>query len=298
MRLLALALALLAVPALLQARAPREMIEIKADDPVSIRPDRAYILFRIFRPDGAPSTEPILLRIPHSDEMERYLAARRAAFVRAEPGLVRQREAQIRRNAEAARDGRIPGEPDPPPPSIATFNFVYEEIQNLQAIDQSRALVRGRPESILLVEVVPGDYVLYGASYGQAGSQLYVCMCLGTVGFSAQPGVVTDLGTFLGDTVERISSIPELRAESGFGPGSTAIFRLLGATMRPPQPGAAVPEVLRNADIHPARYRAVGKFLEPRALAINRLAPIPGVLAYDEGRVVDVASGRIVPDNY
>jgi hypothetical protein len=295
MRLLTLALALLAIPALLEARAPREMVEIKAGDPISIRPDRAYFLFRIDRPEGVTAIEPIFLRIPNADEMRLYLEARRAAFVRAEPDLVRRREAQMRRNAEP---NRTPREPDPPPPSEERFNFVYEEVQNLQSIDQSRALVRGRPESVYLVEALPGQYVLYGVSYGQANAQLYVCMCLGTVGFSLQPGVVTDLGTFLGDIVERQSSIPELRAESGFGPSSTATFRLLGATIRPPRPGAAIPEVLREATVRPVQFRAVGKFVEPRALAINRLAPIPGVLAYDGGRVVDVASGRVMPDNY
>jgi hypothetical protein len=295
MRLLALALTLLAIPALVTARPPREIIEIRAGDPISIRPDRAYILFRIFRPEDVPAIEPIILRIPNADEMQRYLAARRAAFDRAEPDLIRRREAQIRHNAEP---GRAPREPDPPAPSVERFNFVYEEVQNLQSIDQSRALVRGRPESVYLVEVWPGDYVLYGVSYGQANAQLYVCMCLGTVGFSVQPGVVTDLGTFLGDMVERQSSIPELRAESGFGPSSTTGFRLLGATMRLPQPGATLPDGLQHANIRPAQYHAVGKFVEPRALAINRLAPIPGVLAYDGGRVIDVASGRVVPDNY
>jgi len=291
----ALALALFAFPTLLGARAPREMIEIKAGDPISIRPDRAYILFRIFRPEGVPAIEPIFLRIPDAAEMQRYLAARHAAFQRAEPGLIRQRDAQIRRDAEAARTPRVA---DPPLPSEERFNFVYEDVHNLQSVDQSRPLVRGRPESLYLVEVVPGDYVLYGVSFGQANAQLYVCMCLGTVGFSVQPGVVTDLGTFLGDVVEEQSSIPELRSESGFGPSSRAILGLLGATMRVPQPGAAIPGDLQNVSVRPVQYRAVGKFVEPRALAINRLAPIPGVLAYDGGRVIDVARGRAVPDNY
>jgi hypothetical protein len=272
------------------------MIEIEAGHPISIRPDRAYILFRSFRPDGAPSVEPVLMRIPQAEELERFAAARHAAFVRAEPGLIRQREAQLRRNAEMRSQGRVPREPDPPPVSEQGFNFVYEDIHNLQAVDQSRPLVPGRPESVHLVEVVPGDYVLYGLSYGKGISQLYVCLCLGTVGFTARPGVVTDLGTFLGDTVERVSSIPELRAESGFGQSTTSIFRLLGAAIRPPVPGIPVLDLLRNADVRPVEYRAIGRFVEPRALAVNRLPPIPGVLDYDNGRVVDVASGRAVPD--
>jgi hypothetical protein len=293
MRLL-IALALLLVPALAPARAPREMIEIRAGEPVSIRPDRAYLLFRTDRPEGVHAFEPIFLRIPSAEEMARYDAARRAAYALAEPGLIRRHEQQLQRNRERGASG----DPVDPPPSLETFDFVYDEIQNLQHIDAARALARGRPESLYLVEVVPGDYVLYGVTWEAGPPVMSVCMCLGTVGFSARPGVVTDLGQFVADTVHEVSAIPELRAESGFGPSIYGYRILIGATVRPARPGLTIPAALRGAEIRPADYHAVGKFLDPGAMAINRLAPVPGVLAYDGGRVVDVASGRAVPDNY
>ena len=56
-RLLALLL-LLALPAPLCASGSDEMIEIQAGEPVSIRPDRAYILLRISRPEGVPRSCP------------------------------------------------------------------------------------------------------------------------------------------------------------------------------------------------------------------------------------------------
>jgi len=243
MRLL-LALALLLFPASLVAATPREMVEIEAGDPVSIRADRAYLLFRTVRPEGVHGFEPILLRIPSSEETARA------------------------------------------------------DVANVQNIDAGRALVRGRPESTYLVEVLPGDYVLYGIGLQAGPPVLNACLCLGTVGFAAPAGVVTDLGYFFADNIHNVSRIPELRAESGLGPSIYGAFLLPGATVRPPRPDTAVPDLLRGAVVRPVQYRAVGKFLDPAAVGINRLGPVPGVLAYDEGRVVNVATGRVVPDNY
>lgn len=284
---------LLALPVALHAKGPREMIEIEAGAPVSIRADRAYILFRTVRPEGVASVEPVLLRIPTTAELERYLEARRAAFERAQLGLIREREAQLRKKAEADAAGKPFKRAIPPPPGVETFNFVYDEVSNVQRIDSGRAFVEGRPESVFLVEVPPGDYVLYGASYGHWALKpsLFTCWCLGTVGFPAPAGVVTDLGYFMGDMVHKPSKIPELAAESGFGPSSVAIHAPLGATVRPVRPETPVPEPLRAATVRPADYRAIGRFVEPRAITINRLAPVPGVLAYEGRRVIDVKSG-------
>lgn len=294
--LIAFAISLLLAPGMVQARAEREMIEIKAGDPMTIRADRAYILFRSIRPEGAVAVEPVFLRIPRAEEMERYAEARRQAFARAEPGLIRRRESMLRAKASAEAEGRRYLDEIPPPPSIDAFNFEYEEIRNLQNIDTDRALVPGRREAVYLVEVIPGDYVLYGTTFDSARPPLHVCMCLGTVGFPARAGEVTDLGQFFGDLVHRESVVPELRAESGFGPTMSVIFSLAGATIRPVQPGATVPPALQGAVVRPAEYRAVGTFFDPRAMMINRLAPVPGILAYDGGRVIDVRTGQAAPD--
>lgn len=292
MRLL-LAFALLVLPAAIAASEPREMVEIKAGEAVSIRADRAYILFRTLRPEGVPSIEPVFMRVPSAADMDRYRAAKRAAYALAEPALIRRHEQQLQRMRESAASGGRSRGPVDPPPSLETFAFVGD-VRNVQNIEDGRALVRGRPESVFLVEIIPGDYVLYGATYGSGAvmDALHACMCLGTVGFSAPAGLVTDLGYFLGDMVHRESPIPELRAESGFGPSSNAYMAPIGATVRPVRSGTPVPEVLRGAIVRAADYRAVGKFFDPRATTINRLVPVPGVLAYDGGRVIDVRSGQ------
>jgi len=53
---------------------------------------------------------------------------------------------------------------------------------------------------------------------------------------------------------------------------------------------------LDAARVVPAALHAVGAFVETNTLLSNRLAAIPGVLAYREGRVIDVASGRDITD--
>ena len=296
MRLL-FALALLLTPVVVKASAPDELVEIRQGEPVTIRSDRAYLLLRIIRPEDVPAIEPVLMRVPSTAEMDRYHAAKRAAFLAAEPEMIRQRERQIRRRQEASAAVRALMDEVPPVPSLETFNFPYFEVLNVQTVNGRQPFVRGRPESTYVVEATPGDYVLYGASFSGGDGALGACMCLGTVGFSARAGTVTDLGYFFGDRVHTESVIPELRPESGFGPSSYGSFVLLGATVRPVRPDSSVPEALRGISIVPAQYRAIGKFFDPRAVYINRMVPVPGVLDYDGARVIDVQSGSVVPDN-
>jgi hypothetical protein len=156
--------------------------------------------------------------------------------------------------------------------------------------------VPSRPEAVDLIEAVPGDYVLYGISFGMWQPGVHTCLCLGTIGFPAPAGIVTDLGTFLADKIDQVSAIPELSAESGYGPSMNGFLWTFGAAVRPATPETSRPTLPEGAVVSPAAYRAVGKFIEPRALGINRLPPIPGVLAYEGGRVIDVTSGRQAPD--
>jgi hypothetical protein len=246
---------LLFTPSLVRAAEP-ELVPIKSGQPVTIRPDRAYILFRTVRPQGVHSFEPVFLRILRPEELAAFEAAKRDTSKKA--------------------------------PAWTIFN--------VNRVDAAKAFVKGRPEIVYLVEAVPGDYVLYGVGWEFGGAALATCMCLGSVGFSAPAGTVTDMGYFFADVVHDESKIPEIRPESGFGQ-TMQNPHLIGATVRPVHSGTTVPEALRGATVAPAVYRAVGKFVERRVGGVNRLVPVPGILDYDDrGRVVDVPSGQVVPD--
>jgi hypothetical protein len=54
---------------------------------------------------------------------------------------------------------------------------------------------------------------------------------------------------------------------------------------------------LDAAKIAPARFHAIGPFIETNTLLATRLAPVEGVLRYDGGRVIDIASGKEAPPN-
>lgn len=289
--LAALGLASVPAPARADDGPPPELTEIATGASVTIRPDRAYLLFRIHRPRGVPAIEPVFMRRPSAVELETYRAARAAAFAEARPGLVAERERLLRRQEEARAAGRAFNDAIPPEPSLDNFRFRYDGIGNVNGIRHNRALERGASENIYLIEAVPGDYVLYGASWGMGLSALGVCWCLGTVGFAAPAGTITDLGTLYFDGAKFESEITELRDETGFGPSSDTPFVLIAGTLRTASAVMPIPAALSGRSVTPAAYRAVGNYVEPNAGGINRLGPVPGVLDYQRGRPIDVATG-------
>ena len=60
---------------------------------------------------------------------------------------------------------------------------------------------------------------------------------------------------------------------------------LVPANNASPVPSALAAFPHRVPQLHP-----VGPFRDPAALGINRLAPIPGVLEYERGRLIPVTS--------
>lgn len=296
--LLGLAACAALAPAAYAKGPPRELVPIVAGTPVTIKPDRGYILFQTFHPKGTASIEPVLLRVPQAEELAEYNGARAAAFVIAEPALKKEHEKAVAKQVAVTAAGKVYDRPVPPFPTLENFNFAWEARSNLENVDDSRPFIKGEGGSTYLVEVKPGDFVLFGGTFGMGLLKpgLHTCFCLGTVGFAVKAGEVTDMGTFMGDAIKFKSIIPEIAPESGYGPSSDTPFILIGATVRPAIAGSAAPTGLEIARIVAADYHAIGKFFHPGAVGINRLIPVPGVLAYDYGKVIDVKTGKVMPD--
>lgn len=265
------------------AKPADELIEIAGGKPVAWRADRAYLLFRVPRPQNSNPLEPLLMRVPNNDEVARYDAARAAAFAKALPDLTKAHQ----RAVEQYRNSGAGSGPPPTPPSLDNFAFSWDEVANLQDVDFGRKFARNVDEETFLVEALPGDYVLYGFTPSTGLPRLMVCMCLGSVGFSAKAGEVTDLGYLISDYASEASQIPELAGAAGYS-----------GTVRPVRADSSRAPELAEAAIVPVTYRAVGRFFTPNAVNIARLARVPGVLEYEGGKVIDAGSGQSVPDNF
>lgn len=280
--LLALSLGFASLPTSVFAGPSEEMTEIRGDKPVVLRADRAYFLFR-----SESGVSPVFLRIPTEAEMRAYDAAKREAFAKAEPEMTKRRESMI----AAGKDGKT----IPPVPTLENFNFVWDGVQNAQTVNMGRALEKTGKVKTLLIEALPGNYVIYGLGYGNI---FQTCFCLGSVSFPAKPGEIADLGTLLVSSASAQSDEPELKAETGFGPSMNGHLVTWAAAIRPATPSTPAPVMLAGKPIARAGYRAVGKFVAGFSFAINRLAPIPGVLGYDRGNVLDLIENRIAPNQY
>ena len=258
-RILLAALALAAVVAPAGARDTSDVFRpIRAGESITIRPDKAYLLIRIAR--RGTTQDPVILREPDSAESAAFEAARGIAF---------------------ARKGSKG--------DIAAFVFDYAGTPNLFIMSHGKAIAGDKAEAMVLAEVRPGNYVLYGQGYANI---LYLCHCLGTVGFDAPAGIVTDLGTYLSDQAAKPSVYPELASESNIGPTARMDFILAVGGLVPAAQSASLPPGIERTLVKPASFHAIGPFVDPNVMHINRLAPIPGVLRYDGGKVIDVASGK------
>ena len=284
----AVLLAMLASPAL--ARGEDNFKEVDAAKLATLRPDRAYLLLRT---NGGVS--PVFLRVPSAEEMAQYDAARQAAFAKAEPKLKRERDALLAQQAAAASAGQPFKKTIPPEPSIDTFDFIYEDLRNVDTVHLGKAFEKSEDSRTILVEALPGTYVFYGVGFGEI---MHTCLCLGTVSVPAKAGQITDLGTILIAQAGAPSPIPELKDVTGLGPSMNGHIVTWAAALRPPNATTPRPGALAGKLVVPADYRAVGKFVSPFAFNINRLVPVPGILGYDRGDVLDLVSHSVAENHY
>ena len=264
--LLAAILVLLSTAGL--AKVPKGDIQFKVA-PEALKSDRAYLLFRSSRAkSGMLNIEHIFLRVPNEVEIAAYRDAKQTAFEKALPGLRKE-----------AKDGSEP--------VIETFAFAYDGAPNVFTVDAGDYLEDGKQERTYLIEVPAGTYVLYGISAG--GRSVVTCNCLGTVKFEAKPGIVTFMGALYADKVHEPSPVPHL--EDNRGPSMFTAGWVLGQAVVPAAVDTPVPLAIGSLPIARAEYFAVAPYHDPAAMGINRLAPVPGILDYDRGRVIDTRTG-------
>lgn len=229
--------------------------------PTALDPGKAYLLFDSSdAKSGMFRIGHVFMRVPSAAEVEAFLAAKREAYDKDLPRLRKK-----------AKDGN--------PPGFEEYQFTWKGAQNTFAVDLGKPLGDG---STYLLEVPTGTYVLYGVSLGTRG--FVSCNCLGTVSFEARPGEITQLGALYADKVHKDSPVPHL--EDNLGEQMFQYGFVMGQALVPATEKTPVPPALAGLPLVRARYSPVGMFADPAAPMINRLAPIPGILEYDRGRVV------------
>ncbi len=270
MKRLLLAIAALLVAPLPAAARQADGVKAHAVAPAALDPGKAYLLYRASTAKSGlfPITQ-ILVRVPSEAEMTAFRTARAAAYEAALPKL-----------REKAKGG--------PVPTIEQWSFDdYKGPSNAFGLPSKDFLEDGELRSYLL-EVPPGDYVLYGISLN--GGSVVTCNCIGTVKFAAKPGVMTFLGALYADKVHKASPVPHL--EDNLGEQMFQYGFVFGAGLVPADAQTPVPAPVAALPLALAEFHAVGAFRQPGAAGINRLPPVPGVLGYERGRPIDLRTGR------
>jgi hypothetical protein len=251
---------LLAVTSPAQAADPAGVTNLVAPS-AALDPGKAYLLFDSSdAKSGMFRIGHVFMRVPSETEVDAFLAAKREAYDKDLPKLRKK-----------AKDG--------PVPTFEEYGFTWKGAQNTFAVDLGKPLGAG---ITYLLEVPAGTYVLYGVSVGTRG--FVSCNCLGTVKFEARPGQITQLGALYAAKVHKDSPVPYL--EDNLGEQMFQYGFIMGQALVPATEATPVPAALAGLPLVRASFAPVGMFAEPSAPMINRLAPIPGILEYDRGRVI------------
>jgi hypothetical protein len=231
--------------------------QIRKEASVTLKADKAYLLIR------APKMKSsiFVLRVPTEQELADYQTAKRAEYDRKKRGV-----------------------------PFEAFVFEWEGASNLYELRPTKHYSRpAKDMRVVLAEAPPGDYIVYGIGYNGILSQ---CHCMGTIGFPAKAGTITDLGTSLVTPAWEPSPYPELAEEADLGRVARMDFGLFAATIRPVSAEDIMPEQLVALTSQPAQYRAIGPWVDTRRIFANRLGAVPEILEYREGIAFDPKSKK------
>lgn len=275
----ALLAAFLAQPS--AALAERE--QFGQNDVITIDPARAYILFRV-----EDRAEIQFLKVVDDAERSAWEAARQTAFERA---LARNQRSIVQWQRDMAQCGGQNAAsaycsnrgPRPAPLTMETFAFASPESDNFISVGRGRYFEQMGTSYVYLRAVEPGTYILYGPLIiGANGAAAGVCLCMGSVRFEARAGQIVDIGEI------HLSGVDGADHAGRFGPDG---HRLPAPVVIPPRADAGRPARLANLPFATASLHAADRMPNYFGVLIDRLAPIPGVLGYERGLVIDLAAG-------
>lgn len=255
----------LAVPAAAAAD-EQDVRQLKSKDTLDPASGKAYFYYET----DVNKFDVFFLRSMTEAEQEKFFTGRAAAL------------AEARAKLRERRDG-APGVPDEELLPDAAFAYVDDDIRNLVRLDSGRVYEKDGDLRTYVVEVPPGEYTIFAA--GVDGFTGGTCMCMGTVSFDAGAGAIVDLGTILVATEDGPEEIPELAAYEApeYIRRKALPFKV---ALRLPRTGDPKPALFADSPTVPAQFSAAGPIPNFLGMLVNRMAPIEGVLTYDEDRIV------------
>lgn len=244
----------------------------------AIDPARGYVLLR-----GDISTAMYLMRVPSDADATAYAAYRARELARAHEKYVRklkQYEDQIAAPAQAGVARPV----KPIEPTDENFQAIPFEVLTAISIGPLNrfAKVKGGASTYLQM-LTPGEYRLYGPIVVTPSGPMGACYCMGSVKFEVRAGEITDLGALL------LKGLPLQRPPEG-----DSSMPLLGdpsVYLRPAPPELPLDSRLASLPIRPAIFHPVGKLPNYYGIQVARIPPIPGVIAYDRDRIIDLTAG-------
>lgn len=286
--LAALAAAAVLVPAAVSAQAVEEKNVLSGK--TRLDPAKGYIFVQ-----ANGRTNGMFLRVPDDSTRAEYQKDWDEAFVKAK----KKHESAVKAwqsDVAVAKQtkGKIPPKPDEP--TRETFSIGAIELRDMVGYGPMFIYSKTPAQFSYLTAVKPGTYIYYGPVYYAPGlAPAGQCYCMGTVRFEVKAGVITDLGNALQALpavappfsvgAQAVQAMNEERKAKGKDPVWT-----------PPALAYGVPDTLKALPAVQAELFASGKLNNYFGMPIDRMPPIPGILAYRRDNVIDARTGTDVPN--
>ena len=268
-----------------------EAIELKKLEKGKQTLDPAQGYIYLTYPDRFAGT---FIRVPDEED----IAAYRERMDELRPKFEKRQAKALERWEEKVQLARASGEEPPEKPEMS-FSIGAIETRTAVAVGPRDNFDRwGEDGFSYLHEVKPGRYIWYGpTAFDSQQGWVGVCYCMGTVAFNVKAGEITDLGNFLW-AGPKAENQPTVAASQFMISGGWS-----GSIIKIPQASGEVvygtPDMVGTMPSRKADFTAHGKMDNFYGIQISRLPEVPGVLAYERDRVIDLQKAAVAaqPDS-
>lgn len=232
-----------------------------------------------------------LIRVPDAEDWESYRTDWEKGYQKA----LKKYDSDYRNWEQVRITAREYGRPIPPKPVQVPpreqFSIGPIEARLMVGFGAGDEYLKDKvvPVYRYLTAVKPGTYIWYGP-FALIGTGS--CYCMGTVKFEVKAATITDTGDFLLDVAryDGLTMDGKLNKEPGRFSSSPDGDGEIG----PDAAHYGIPQSLSAFPAVRAEFHAAGKMNNIFSIMVSRLRPIPGILGYRRGEVVDLRTGQVI----